>query len=1001
MLSSGDWYKLLVPREGIYRIDLTLLEKMGLNGSDISPSRVQLFGHNGSVLPQSLMEAAMEDVREVGLRFVGNGNDRWEAGEYFLFYAPLAGGRHYVSSKDIFDVFPHPYTDRLYYYFTYGQAVGRRLVRDNSVSMAQASGVHSAYDAVYHYELNKFNFVESGRRWYGERISSAEGFSQSFRVPLSPVSGGRVRFRTTLAGRCVGSPCSVDIGVNGSIIGDISFSQVSLLPYSLVAERREGVWGMNVTSGELILSFDVSSATSASAVYVDDFVVQSQVALRYAGVPLFFRLAQEREEGKPLGYRIMAGSSSDLEIWNISDILSPRIQDLASRSATALSFVEGKDADIQSEYVLFDRSSALSAGYVKKLSHALVKDGLGADMLIITSAALQSEAERLAVFRRKEDGFTVRVLNTEHIFDEFSAGIRDPTAIRNAVRYFHLLSPLRLRYVLLFGSATYDPRGYAVPLDETDVPIYLSRESLHPVLTYSSDDYYGFMEDSEGIWEENPAVEHTLDLGVGRIPARSLSQAQLVVDKIISYTQAPFDLWRTRLHFVADDGDNNAHQFNTEDIVMRLDGSYPDYNAGRLYLDDYSQERLGGRQSSSSAKEALFRAIERGSLMVNFNGHGNASVWTDEEIFNAKSIDALSNSDRLSLFVTATCEFGRHDRPRSVSEGERLLFHPFGGAIALMTASRPVYASANYDLNSAFADALFRQEGGRYGRLGDVMRWTKNNDIALGGNRSFILLGDPSLRLQYPRYEAVITHFNEQEVSGSIVPLRALDRVVLSGEIRNEHGERLSNYDGNLHITLYDKPEVFETLGDESAPFSYMRRHSILFRGLASIEDGYFRFEYIVPRSILYKEGEGRLLMYASPKSGNSRDAIGSWAGFSIGGSSMDIEADTQGPLLTAYLNDREIFARENTVGPRSVLYITAEDAHGIRLSSNGISQSLSARLVGAGRDDYFMLSEYYEAELDNFRKGFVEFPLPLLEEGGYVLEIAAWDTYDNFTKKY
>ena len=994
VLSGGAWYKLAVTEAGVYDIDARLLGELGLDISVVDPRGVQLYGQNGEPLSQVVADQVPEGLLPVAMYFEGNDNAVWEVDERWLFYAPAAGVRTYDVVTRLYDQRLHLYTDTLYYYFTYGQ--GSAVVLETTASDFATDQVVRTYDALHHHKEELSNVITSGRAWYGEELFVPSKTSLSFDLPFRPAVGVPVHVRSAVMGACEQRACSVAVTLQGDALLTHRFAA---RPSSNAGSGTSyGVFGYNdvqrvVHTAASAVDFRLGytlEGTVGSLARVADFFVQTTLPLRYEGGFFFFRNGSLGEL-RALGYEVALDGDSprDLLLWEVTNPLRPmripfELQDqrLLFRAMTRP----------RSEFVLFDSREVRAPQYVGRVPNRRIRDGLVPDMLIITAFDLLPAARRLADFRQKNDGLAVRVLLVDAVYDIFSAGIADPTALRNCVRYFYHLDPDKLRYVLLFGGASYDVKGLRDPL-VASVPTYQSRESLNPTSTYSSDDYYGFLQVGQGLWEESPPVEHMLAVGIGRIPARTLAQATVVVDKIIAYSDAPPGDWRQKLYFVADDGDHNLHSRNTEDLVIYLDTTYAQYQTKRLYLDNFEQLRSQGRQSSPSCKRVLEEAIQQGALCVNFNGHGNRSSWTAEGILDAATINTLENSRRLPLFVTATCEFGRHDVPRLSSEGERLLFHPQGGSIALMTASRPVFASANYSLDSAFTRAVLRPlPDGTMPRLGDIMRETKN--AALGGNRSFILLGDPSLRLAYPKYRARITHINNREVAQDT--LRAFSRVTLQGIIEDA-SDQFVNYTGQARISAYDKTRAFETLGDESDPFIYEERSSLLFSGISSVQRGRFEVSFVVPRSISYRQGDGRVLIYLNPSDLTQPDGSGVWDDFSIGGSVEPVIQDHEGPVIRAYIGDRS-FISGDRVGPSVVLYAEFRDATGIRLSSNGVITPLAARLSGNGEERTYSLVSNYQAALDSYQEGKLRYTFPLLEPGAYTLELEAWDNYDNIS---
>ena len=338
----------------------------------------------------------------------------------------------------------------------------------------------------------------------------------------------------------------------------------------------------------------------------------------------------------------------------------------------------------------------------------------------------------------------------------FQSGAQDVTAIRDFIK-LQYEKYSQLQYVLFFGDCSFDYKDRS--LRSTNfVPVYESRNSLHPLWSYSSDDYFGFMDAEEGDWMETQAGDHTMEIGIGRIPIQTEEDGEAVVNKIIRYQTnwLGYGKWRNKITFIADDGDNNIHQQDANMMATYVDTTRKELNVNKLFLDAYKQDQ----NKSPQASGAFLDAISRGNLIVNFTGHGNEGQLTHEDIFNELMISDLNNNILMPLFITATCQFGNYDNPNQVSGGEQMVLLPYGGAVALITATRPVFSNTNYQLNEAFYFSAMQKENGEYKRLGDIMRETKNNSLAGAGNRNYALLGDPMLRIAFPRQEVVLTAIN-------------------------------------------------------------------------------------------------------------------------------------------------------------------------------------------------------------------------------------------------
>ena len=169
-----------------------------------------------------------------------------------------------------------------------------------------------------------------------------------------------------------------------------------------------------------------------------------------------------------------------------------------------------------------------------------------------------------------------------------------------------------------------------------------------------------------------------------------------------------------------------------------MDRERGDYDVKKIYLDNFIQNIEDGVITSSQAKNKLNYAIEDGSFILNYIGHGNEFLWTEEKILDENSIYSWKNRiKKLPLFLTATCEFGKFDDPLITSGGELLLNKDDGGAIALLTTTRPVFSQTNYRVNNQFYKNVFTVENGTFLRLGEIFKRTKNKSLSGAINKTF------------------------------------------------------------------------------------------------------------------------------------------------------------------------------------------------------------------------------------------------------------------------
>ncbi len=1014
VLSSGNWYKVGVTESKVYKLDYDFLEKtLGINTSKIDPRTIKVYGNGGGMLPQPNSIYRPNDPVENAIFGVGESDGKFDKTDYFLFHG---------QSPHLTQLQPdgtllyegHDYCDTAYFFITYGENNGLRL--SNKENLATTTNVITTFRDYIVYEENEEKHFESGREWYSKPLKS-RGDDQVFRIFEYDLPGIKDSIGINLKLLAhTENPAAFEIAFNDNIIGQIPVAAIRTYKYSDRAfEYPFFHSAKNNTSQTIKLKIDFKENISGdvnSRGYFDYFVLGFDRSLKLYGDQTSFRSTKNLNTNRT--FRIEKEGSATLDIWNITNPKNPAKQQYAT-SGNTLTFTEA-NTGAMTEYIVFDLSKVSAPNAFGKVSNQNIKTKINVDAIIISAPEFLTQAHRLADFHQSHDGLSVAVVTPRQVYNEFSSGTQDVTAIRDYLRYVWLNGNKQLKYALLFGDGSYDYKYHATYLrnkkqysNQNFVPVYQSQESINRLYSHSSDDYYAFFEEDEGDWYEGdqdssgrpkPGTynDHTQEIGVGRIPSKNLAEARNVVDKIIRYATSPNTLgaWRNELTYLVDDGDGNTHMRDSEKLAEIISNDYPEYNVTRLYLDNFEQPN----NTSPSMEKALMEKFNDGIFLLDYLGHGRDDAITQELVFDTASIAKLNNRHRLPLIVTATCNFGVYDDPQIVSGAERALLHPNGGAIALLTTTRAVFANTNYPVNAALHNHIFSlDENGQHLRLGDVMRLTKNNSLAGPINRNFALLGDPMLTLNYPAYKIAFDELDQKRDT-----LSALEKVTINGKV-HQGGALISNFNGTATITVWDAPREKRTLGlDNPAtsglekeinyPFDYQEQDNALFRGDATVKNGTFSIDFILPKNASYKFKQGRISAYAIANSGNM-DANGASSNFVIGGSA-ELQEDTTPPVVSIYLNE-PTFKNGDIVGPSSLFIASLSDANGINVSTNGFNQNLMLTLNDTIE---LILNNYYTASADDYTKGKVVFPLQNLAPGSYHGELKVWDVYNNYSLK-
>jgi Peptidase family C25 len=984
VLNSGTWFKFSVTSEGVYKIDYNTLKKAGFNPDQLDPRQLKLFASQNGMLPQANNAPRIGGLTELDIVVQGESDGKFDPSDAILFYGQGPDAYSYDVSKNQFAYQKNIYSDKNFYFLTVGPGSGKRMV--SSQDLGNSFPSINIFDDFGYYEKDLYNILTSGREWFGEQFDASNEITVQFNLP-GIVNNSPMTLVSAVMAQSYSSVASFNVSINNVVVAQQVLDSISSAQYAIKGTENYDTINLNSTSVSasaqslVNVKYHYNKGTSGISIgYLNYFIFSMKRSLALYGNQTIFTSASSILN--PASSFVVSSMTSTALIWEITNPFHAKVQNFALNQGSA---TFGIKTDSLRKFIAFAPEKITLATSESAVPNQNLASMQIPDMLIVTHPDFESQAIRLASYRMTHSQINVAVVDVQDIYNEYSGGKQDVSSIRDFVKDLYTRSGGKLSNLLLFGRCSYDYKSRV--LNNTNfVPTYESRNSLSPLDTYSSDDYFGFLEPNEGDWPESPAVDYSMDIGVGRISVVTATDATTVVDKIIDYETNPdgFGPWRQDIVFVADDGDYNIHQSQADQLATMIDQAHPDFITTKIYLDAYKQIMKPTGQFSPDAKDALDRAVEKGAMIVNYTGHGSEQVWTQEQILDLNLVRSFKNAPRYPLFVTATCEFGRHDDPFQISSGEYLLLQKGGGGIGLVTTARPVNSSTNFNLNQAFYNAFFTQSGGKFRNLGAIFKDTKNNSLSGTANRNFSLLGDPSMVLALPRDQMVFTSIKTAMGSDT---LKALSTVTTSGEVRLS-GTRNPSFSGTTDVTVFDRRSSFVTLGDENPPFTYSAWSNALFRGQASVVQGGFQFQFIIPADIETDIGTGKTVGYANNKTDNASgsDSV------RIGGKETSFPVDNIPPDITLFIGDTT-FVNGGVASPNTNLIVELQDLHGIAISGADPSNDLIAIL-----DDSlsFTLNDYYTARKNDFTHGVATFPMNALPDGKHHIVVKASDTYLN-----
>lgn len=1008
-LAEGKWYKIQLTEDGIYKIDKRFLESIGINTNSIDPRNIRIFGNGGGMLPQLNKTPRYDGLQENAIMVIGENDGVFNNEDYILFYGKSQNVISYDSNTNKLKHTKNIYSDASYYFINISTAKGKRIENVNSNETPEIT--FDYFDDLLFHENNNENFISSGKEWLGEKLTNTNR-SYSFNFDLTSVYPNSTVEVTSLLYNTNQQENKVQISLNNVEKQTLNITNVTKgRDYGPLAIPGKSTVTSNASSS-LSVKYTLTSSGKELLVYHDKTRVHFKRLLQPYKSQVFFQTLESLNHSS-VGYQITNASSNH----SVFDITEPTDVKNINYSLSGNTITFNNTSSNLSRFVLFDRSgSFLTPTFLEETRNQNLHSDVNSvpTLLIIAPPFLEEKAKEYAQMKSETVNIEAIVRTTNNIYNEFSSGAQDISALRDYIRMLYLANPDKFKYVLLFGDASYDYKN-RTPNNTNYVPNYQAEESFDNVKTYSSDDFYGFMDDNEGEWgytilnslNKPVYVYDLLDIGIGRFPINSIEEADAIINKVRLYTTSKesFGKWRNQLVFFADDDDNAQHMEQADDLTDIIKTKYPIYNTNKIYLDAFEQVSTPSGQTSPSCINKLQQKIDKGALIVNYTGHGNETQWTEEGIFNSTDIKRLKNINKLPLFMTATCEFGKYDNPILKSAAEELLFNPNGGGIALLTTTRPVYSSSNLKVNKALYNAVFLDQR----PLGSVMKDTKNNSIDGVNNRNFTLLGDPSMTLAYPKQTIIIdtivsendtAYFqgdtlwqvdNKSLSSGDSInfAIKALSLVTLKGGVNNN-----DNFSGIVELIVYDKESKIKTLGDEGRSFTFFSRENILYEGKATVKNGRFSTSFIVPKDISYQFGFGKISLYAKDSNNLLLDASGGEQNIKIGGTASTIKIDDDAPEINLYMDDFS-FQNGDIVSSSPILLAELYDRSGINISTAGLGHEIVA-ILDNDAANALILNDFYTSNLDDYKNGLVRFPFKDLDEGEHTLTLRVWDTHNN-----
>ncbi len=991
VLASGNWYKIRVAEDGMYKITYSDLSEMGVNVSSLSSANIRLYGNGGGMLPEENDEFRYDDLQENAIMVFDGGDGSFNQGDYFLFYGQSPDQWELEEDINRFYHQKNVYSNYTYYYITTDLGTGKRVVTISTIggTLTPNYTVNKFTDYAFH-ELDEVNLIKSGREWYGEVFDFTTNYSFGFNFPN--LDAGSEHFLRMKVVAKSSASSSFFGSIDNQTILTMLVSGVSSGPNGDYARTVSSEKNFNASGDVVTVDVQYNKSTTTSTGWLDFIEVNAIRNMSFAGSQMIFR--DPHSVGvENISEFVLSNAPQNVKVWEVTDPTNVTQMETTASGNTQHFVLPTPDLR---EFVAFSGDEYLVAEFVETVPNQDIHGAGKIEYVIVSHPDFLEQANRLADFHRSFSNIETLVVTPQMVYNEFSSGAQDITAIKDMMRmYYERASDgEEPRYMLLFGDASYDYKD--IKSENTNfVPTFESVESLHHITSYATDDYFGFLDPNEG-----NGYNELLDIGIGRFIVRTPGEAQMAVDKVIHYAHSPLSLgdWRNMITFVADDENGNAHINQAEQLANFVDTAYRSYNIDKIYLDSYTQVSTPGGQRYPDINEAINTRMEKGTLIMNYTGHGGEVGWAHERVLEISDINSWTNYDRLSVFVTATCEFTRYDDPDRISAGEYVFLNENGGAISLFTTARATFGGSNLSLNKGFYKYAFEKVNGEHYTMGDLIRLAKLESTSETNDKKFVLIGDPALKIAYPTYYIETQYINQKSTSENPDTLKALSLINIAGRIIDENSNPVSDFEGTLSAIVFDKESEVTTLGQD--PGSYERtfklRKNVIYKGKANVKEGKFSFSFVVPKDIAYQYGIGKISYYAE---NGEVDASGYYEEIVVGGSSKTSMVDEIGPEIELYMNDT-LFKPGSIANENPVLLARVFDETGINTVGNSIGHDIVA-VLDNDEENPFILNDFYEAELDSYKKGSVNYPFFNISPGRHTLKFKVWDVYNNSSEAY
>jgi len=701
-IAGNPAVKIFVKHEGWHSVTQPELLKAGLD-SNIDPAYLHLYA-----------EAVEQPIQITGAT-PGPGG-----------FGPQAAIQFYGTGIDT------PYSGTRVYWLVAESTPGQRIQKlpPSSGSNQPPANFPFTVELAQHTTYFSSLITTTGDNFFGALISTTP-LDQTLYLPhLDKTSTDLAEIDITLQGVILGFPHDVSLSLNGSSLGDLTYTgqakgrfRASIPPGML----REGENTVTLTSqdGE----YDLSLVQSIQITYPHTYTADSD-SLKFTGRP--------GDQLTVTGFTNIPNTVLDITDPDQPVQLTPQIVSSSNSNSTShyalqvqVPWTSGNTTTTNAAApplhtllaVASDRVDGVAGIRANHPSHWHSPQA-GAEIAMVSYGDFASALTPL-VNAHKAAGQSSAVVMVDDLYDEFNFGEHSPYAIRNFLLTATKAWQTPPHYLLLNGRASLDPRNY---LGYGHLDLVPTKIIPTPGLMTASDDWFSDFNDT-GM----PAI------ATGRFPVSTTSEANLVAAKVATYEGETKDgesttgPWTSQALMVADNNDTEDFTQDSQLVQAQLPSSM------------HATDVFASTMTTAQVELAIVTSINSGQLLVNYSGHGSEDQWSGSDFFDNTTANSLTNGSSLPVFLIMNCLNGFfqdvYESPLAVT----LMLAPNGGAVAVVASS-----SLNQAAPQTLLDKLIVQNafGSPHPTLGDAILQAKSGINSLAVRKTFNLLGDPAMPLK-------------------------------------------------------------------------------------------------------------------------------------------------------------------------------------------------------------------------------------------------------------